>query len=176
MGIPDIGSTTSPPKKKHWDGLDPSKIPSRWCFRKHIRNIPETFVECLKQMIFGVLKLTILPVYDLNYVKSTLYIHPLLKKSGLNLGCLFNFSFSLYLHAPRKTTNNSNRVFVRVTFFGVRRDDRRDILASVLGRIIPGTSNRQEICSALNSAKSAAEAVQLLRRHRGARWCFENPW
>ncbi len=26
----------------------------------------------------------------------------------------------------------------------------------------------QEICSALNSAKSAAEAVQLLRRHRGA--------
>ena len=40
-------------------------------------------------------------------------------------------------------------------------------MASFLGRIIPGTK-LQEICSALNSAKSAAEAVQLLRRHRGA--------
>ena len=76
-----------PPKKKHRDTFGSLQDPCDGV-SSHMETPPKQ-VECLKQMIFGVLKLTILPVYDLNYVKSTLYIHPLFKKSGLHLGCLW---------------------------------------------------------------------------------------
>lgn len=162
-----LGSQTlealPPPKKNTGIPLDPSKIPVMMF--PHIWKHPRNKWSVWSRWSLGFWNSQFFQFMIWIMLKVHCTYTPFSKNLVSTL-VAFEQLFLLLPLPPRfhaRQRRTKKQCFCSHHLSRVRRDDRRDFIGK-----FPRPHKLQEICSALNSAKSAAEAVQLLRRHRGA--------